>query len=89
MLSYIQNKLALAYRTRLTKEVMDMYLGADGEDQEKIFYKMGLSQLCGSFEPVAKHLSIQRTWTTESRMPTSALHRLTLLSMADKRRQTG
>ncbi|TFK76772.1 hypothetical protein BDN72DRAFT_754436 [Pluteus cervinus] len=40
-LSYIQNKLAIAYRTRLTQEVMKQYLddesgGADG----KVYYKL-------------------------------------------------
>lgn len=40
LLSYIQNKLAMQYRTRLTEEVMRQYLG-DEEDQSKIFYKMG------------------------------------------------
>lgn len=39
LLSYIQNKLAIAYRTRLTEEVMKQYLGNE-EDQSKIFYKM-------------------------------------------------
>lgn len=39
MLNYIQSKLSIAYRTRLTEEVMKMYLGEDG-DQEKVFYKM-------------------------------------------------
>ena len=43
LLSYIQNKLAIAYRTRLTQEVMKQYLG-DEEDQSKIFYKMGARQ---------------------------------------------
>lgn len=40
-LSYIQSKLALAYRTRLTEEVMKQYLG-EGEDAQdlKVFYKM-------------------------------------------------
>ena len=42
-LSYVQNKLAIAYRTRLTQEVMKQYLG-DEEDQSKIFYKMGARQ---------------------------------------------
>jgi len=41
MLTYIQNKLAIAYRTRLTKEVMKEYLGEDADDEAKIFYKMG------------------------------------------------
>ena len=40
-LSYIQNKLSLAYRTRLTEEVMKQYLGDDKEHNEKIFYKLG------------------------------------------------
>lgn len=44
LLSYIQNKLAIAYRTRLTSEVMKQYLG-DEKDQSKIFYKMGMSFL--------------------------------------------
>ncbi|KLO20044.1 hypothetical protein SCHPADRAFT_992162 [Schizopora paradoxa] len=39
LLSYIQNKLAMQYRTRLTEEVMKQYLG-DEVDQSKIFYKM-------------------------------------------------
>ncbi|KAF9514886.1 hypothetical protein BS47DRAFT_1372211 [Hydnum rufescens UP504] len=39
MLTFIQNKLAMAYRTRLTKEVMSMYFGEDGEN-DKVFYKM-------------------------------------------------
>ena len=38
-LSYIQNKLAIAYRTRLTAEVMEQYFG-DEQDQTKIYYKM-------------------------------------------------
>jgi ATP-binding cassette subfamily D (ALD) long-chain fatty acid import protein len=44
-LSYVQNKLALAYRTRLTKEVLTQYLGdeADGPDG-KVYYK--LCQFC-------------------------------------------
>jgi len=41
-LSYIQNKLAIAYRTRLTQEVMKQYLGEEGEGSEgKIYYKLG------------------------------------------------
>ncbi|KAF8490718.1 adrenoleukodystrophy protein [Gautieria morchelliformis] len=38
-LSYIQNKLSIAYRTRLTKELITQYLGDDG-DQEKVYYKL-------------------------------------------------
>lgn len=40
-LSYVQNKLALAYRTRLTEEVMKQYLGDEKDGQDaKVFYKM-------------------------------------------------
>ena len=38
-LSYVQNKLALAYRTRLTRAALQGYLGDDG-DKDKIFYKI-------------------------------------------------
>lgn len=40
MLGFIQNKLAIAYRTRLTEAVMDQYLGKDAKDEAKVFYKM-------------------------------------------------
>ncbi|KAG9017622.1 hypothetical protein FRB90_000492 [Tulasnella sp. 427] len=40
MLGFIQNKLAIAYRTRLTEAVMDQYLGEDAKDEAKVFYKM-------------------------------------------------
>jgi ATP-binding cassette, subfamily D (ALD), peroxisomal long-chain fatty acid import protein len=41
-LSYIQNKLAIAYRTRLTQEVMRQYLGGEGQKSEgKVYYKLG------------------------------------------------
>jgi len=41
-LSYIQNKLVIAYRTRLTQEVMKQYLGEEGEGSEgKVYYKLG------------------------------------------------
>ncbi|KAI9068030.1 adrenoleukodystrophy protein [Trametes sanguinea] len=40
-LSYVQNKLALAYRTRLTQEVMRQYLGDEKDPQDlKVFYKL-------------------------------------------------
>lgn len=46
-LSYIQNKLAIAYRTRLTEEVMKEYLGQEAEGPDgKVYYK-----LCQSFTP--------------------------------------
>lgn len=41
-LSYVQSKLALAYRTRLTKEILGEYLG-DEEQNDKVFYKLGAS----------------------------------------------
>lgn len=46
-LSYVQNKLALAYRTRLTDEVMRQYLGDGEEDPKngKVFYKLGVCRL--------------------------------------------
>ncbi|KAG9031529.1 hypothetical protein FRB95_002664 [Tulasnella sp. JGI-2019a] len=40
MLGYIQNKLAIAYRTRLTNEAMKQYLGEDEDDSAKIYYKL-------------------------------------------------
>lgn len=41
-LNYIQSKLALAYRTRLTNEVLHQYLGAENEGAEgKVYYKLG------------------------------------------------
>ncbi len=41
-LSYVQNKLALAYRTRLTQEVMRQYLGDEKDPSDvKVFYKLG------------------------------------------------
>ncbi len=50
-LSYIQNKLSIAYRTRLTKEVMKQYLGDEGEGVNgKAYYKLctpqTLQRLC-------------------------------------------
>jgi ATP-binding cassette subfamily D (ALD) long-chain fatty acid import protein len=40
-LSYVQNKLALAYRTRLTKEVLRTYLGDEEDGPEgKVYYKL-------------------------------------------------
>jgi ATP-binding cassette subfamily D (ALD) long-chain fatty acid import protein len=43
-LSYIQSKLAIAYRTRLTKEVMRQYLGEEGDATSgKIYYKLSTS----------------------------------------------
>lgn len=46
-LSYVQNKLSLAYRTRLTEEVMKQYLGGDENENGKIFYKLGApSAIC-------------------------------------------
>lgn len=40
-LSYVQNKLAIAYRTRLTQEVMKQYLGEEAEGPDgKVYYKL-------------------------------------------------
>ncbi|KAF9023400.1 hypothetical protein BDZ89DRAFT_1018190 [Hymenopellis radicata] len=40
-LSYIQNKLSIAYRTRLTKVVLQQYLGEEDEGpQGKVYYKI-------------------------------------------------
>ncbi len=43
MLGYIQSKLAIAYRTRLTEAAIKQYLGEDENDEAKVFYKMGPS----------------------------------------------
>ena len=40
-LGYVQNKLAIAYRTRLTEEVLKQYLGQQQEGPEgKVYYKI-------------------------------------------------
>ncbi|KAF9229610.1 hypothetical protein BS17DRAFT_723587 [Gyrodon lividus] len=40
-LSYVQNKLAIAYRTRLTREVLKQYLGEESEGPDgKVYYKL-------------------------------------------------
>lgn len=39
-LTYIQNKLAIAFRTRLTDAALESYLGEDGETKQKIYYKL-------------------------------------------------
>jgi ABC-type uncharacterized transport system fused permease/ATPase subunit len=58
-LSYIQNKLAIAYRTRLTKEVMKQYLGEEAEGAEgKVYYK-----LCEATLPI---IQTERTESTFS-----------------------
>lgn len=46
-LSYVQNKLAIAYRTRLTEEVLKEYLGDGTEGASgKVYYK-----LCKTYFP--------------------------------------
>lgn len=46
-LSYIQNKLAIAYRTRLTERVLKDYLGEEGEGAEgKVYYKLCKCPYC-------------------------------------------
>ncbi|KAG8220058.1 ABC transporter transmembrane region 2-domain-containing protein [Butyriboletus roseoflavus] len=40
-LSYVQNKLAIAYRTRLTREVLQQYLAEESETPDsKVYYKI-------------------------------------------------
>ena len=40
MLGYIQNKLAIAYRTRLTEAALGQYLGTNDADDAKVYYKL-------------------------------------------------
>jgi ATP-binding cassette subfamily D (ALD) long-chain fatty acid import protein len=41
-LNFIQSKLAIAYRTRLTNEVLKQYLGSEAEGPDgKVYYKLG------------------------------------------------
>jgi ATP-binding cassette, subfamily D (ALD), peroxisomal long-chain fatty acid import protein len=43
-LSYIQNKLSIAYRSRLTKEITKQYLGDSEPGPEgKVYYKLGMA----------------------------------------------
>ena len=37
-LSYVQNKLAIAYRSRLTNEILKEYLGDEEETSDKVYY---------------------------------------------------
>jgi hypothetical protein len=72
-LSYVQNKLAIAYRTRLTKEVIKQYLGEEHEQgpDGKIYYK-----LCAcTSRPLLSlaNLVFQLILMTESRIQTSTL----------------
>ncbi|VDB93410.1 unnamed protein product [Peniophora sp. CBMAI 1063] len=39
-LSYVQNKLAIAYRTRLTDVVLGQYLGDENDPSDKVYYKL-------------------------------------------------
>lgn len=49
MLGYIQTKIGIAYRTRLTNQVLNTYLGTEnGED--KVYYKMCMSQIPLAFQ---------------------------------------
>ena len=38
---FIQSKLEMAYRTNLTKHVMGLYLGEEGDEGKGVFYKLG------------------------------------------------
>lgn len=64
MLSFLQSKLALAYRTRLTKEVHEMYL------EDTTFYALGKDPFMRFVHqvPDLNRFVIQATWMTESRM---------------------
>jgi ATP-binding cassette subfamily D (ALD) long-chain fatty acid import protein len=68
-LSYVQNKLAIAYRTRLTEEVLKQYLGHQQEGPEgKVYYK-----ICGckySQPPSLQLTPFQPILMTGSRIPT-------------------
>jgi ATP-binding cassette subfamily D (ALD) long-chain fatty acid import protein len=60
-LNYIQSKLAIAYRTRLTNEVLKRYLGSEAEGPEgKVYYK-----LC-EYNAVSSDLG-SKGWCSESR----------------------
>jgi ABC-type uncharacterized transport system fused permease/ATPase subunit len=67
-LSYIQSKLAIAYRTRLTKEILGQYLGEEGDGADgKVYYKLcewAISILFGQ-DVKSSILMLQPTWTTE------------------------
>ncbi|KAI0032482.1 ABC transporter transmembrane region 2-domain-containing protein [Vararia minispora EC-137] len=39
-LSYVQNKLAFAYRSRLTDAILRQYLGDDDSPSDKVYYKL-------------------------------------------------
>ncbi|KAG5648252.1 hypothetical protein DXG03_006210 [Asterophora parasitica] len=50
-LGYIQNKLAIAYRTRLTQEVMKEYLGEEAEGADgKVYYKLFLDVILYNYQ---------------------------------------
>ncbi len=70
MLGYIQNKLAIAYRTRLTEAALGQYLGTDDADDAKVYYK--LSTPFGSSCAFHVLSRFQLIWTTGSRIPISA-----------------
>lgn len=70
LLSYIQSELALAYRTRLTNEVLGQYLGNE-EDQDKIFYKICVWTRPVDFETRVLTYIMQRIWTIAYRMQIS------------------
>ena len=71
LLAYIQNKLAIAYRTRLTKEVIKQYLGEEQEQgpDGKIYYKLCACTSC--FLLSLANLVFQLILMTESRIQTS------------------
>ena len=78
-LSYIQNKLAIAYRTRLTQEVMKQYLGEEGDRTSgKIYYKLGT--LRRSSTKILLDRTSQLIWTTELKTQTSQSNTVILWS---------
>ncbi|KAL1671287.1 ABC transporter transmembrane region 2-domain-containing protein [Schizophyllum commune] len=57
-ISFLQNKLAIAYRTRLTKEVMDQYLGNQAHEgpEGKVYYKL-CEMITHDIQRFSNHLS--------------------------------
>jgi ATP-binding cassette, subfamily D (ALD), peroxisomal long-chain fatty acid import protein len=68
-LSYIQNKLAIAYRTRLTQEVMKQYLCEEEGLDGKVYYKLCTWAAFGRLWTLIDGL--QPTWTIVYKTQTS------------------
>jgi ATP-binding cassette subfamily D (ALD) long-chain fatty acid import protein len=66
-LSYVQNKLAIAYRTRLTHEVLSQYLGEASQGPAgKVYYKLGRS--LSPLSKVVSHLKFGLTANLDDRI---------------------